>query len=111
MFNRDFKTETRTKVNGFGWSEYEAPTWKGEKIALKDDVDRVEKKLNLILEHLELEYVEETVESKRVPAKLEKLKKIKIPKSYFRGFDFCIFADQIEDTKPKKKRGRPKKKK
>lgn len=63
----------------------------------------VKKKLDLILKHLELEYVPETTE----PAKLEK--KRCLSSNFFDHLNMMVTSGATP-TKPKKKRGRPKKK-
>ena len=104
------------------------PMWRNEELATKKDMDslrkltaQTEQKLDLILDHLKLKYVPET-ETKE-PAKLvEKtnlnpflnLKNgaiINCP-DVFVGTPFASGGGSFESppTKPKKKRGRPKKK-
>ena len=77
-----------------------------------DDIERAQKnldtKLNLILEHLKLEYKPAT--EKKEPAKLVKrVSNLIYMGDYATGLTGGTWTP--EDEKPKKKRGRPKKKK
>ena len=88
------------------------PMWRNEELATKKDMDslrkltaQTEQKLDLILDHLKLKYVPET-ETKE-PAKL-----VETPKYTGDSFEWtgCGWIVSEAPTKPKKKRGRPKKK-
>ena len=79
------------------------PMWRNEELATKKDMDslrkltaQTEQKLDLILDHLKLKYVPET----KKPAKLVEKITVGCP----------IYVSDTPPTKPKKKRGRPKKK-
>jgi len=67
---------------------------------------RTDKKLDLILDHLKLKYVPET-ETKE-PAKL--VEKITVGSLMGEFFGCPMYVSDTPPTKPKKKRGRPKKK-
>jgi len=96
------------------------PMWRNEELATKKDIDslrkltaQTEQKLDLILEHLKLKYVPET-ETKE-PAKLvEKTGYLTVNAgNVHRWMDGKVSGGGGFDptpTKPKKKRGRPKKK-
>jgi len=83
------------------------PMWRNEELATKKDMDslrkltaQTEQKLDLILDHLKLKYVPETKTETKEPAKL--VEKITVGS--------LIYVPDTPPTKPKKKRGRPKKK-
>lgn len=74
----------------------------------REEVDEVNTKLDLILKHLNLEYVRET--KKREPAKL--VEKLSDEKSMFYNMflDNIISGPVAPEEPKKKKKGRPKKK-
>jgi len=69
----------------------------------REEMDEIRKRQELILDHLKLQYVPETKE----PAKL-----VETPKYTGDSFEWtgCGWIVSEAPTKPKKKRGRPKKK-
>lgn len=73
----------------------------------REEVDEVNKKVDLILKHLNLEYVRET--KKREPAKLVERDTFIAPPAW--GLIGLSSTDtSYPEYKPKKKKGRPKKK-
>jgi len=85
--------------------------WRNEELATKKDMDslrkltaQTEQKLDLILDHLKLKYVPETKE----PAKL--VEKTEYNFIGATGNSYLYVPSDTPPTKPKKKRGRPKKK-
>jgi len=87
------------------------PMWRNEELATKKDMDslrkltaQTEQKLDLILDHLKLKYVPETKE----PAKL--VEKTECNFTGATGNSYMYATSGPTPTKPKKKRGRPKKK-
>ncbi len=74
MFERDFKTIE----HDHSWGHEEYPTWKGEKVALKNDIQRLlerietlEEKFKTLANYLEVEYVEPSVSPAKVRKKNE----------------------------------------
>jgi len=89
------------------------PMWRNKELATKKDMDslrkltaQTEQKLNLILDHLKLKYVPET-ETKE-PAKLVEKEDWHPLIGELSGCP--MYVSDTPPTKPKKKRGRPKKK-
>ena len=72
----------------------------------REEMDEIRKRQELILDHLKLKYVPET-ETKE-PAKLEEKTTVGSLAGEF--FGCPMYVSDTPPTKPKKKRGRPKKK-
>ena len=72
----------------------------------REEMDEIRKRQELILDHLKLKYVPET-ETKE-PAKLEEKTTVGSLTGEF--FGCPMYVSDTPPTKPKKKRGRPKKK-
>lgn len=97
-----------------GYRELPLPAYKHEKmetekcLAFHEEVVELEKKINLILEHLNLKYVPET--EKKEPAKLVENKSGWIATCDALCGAITGSSCTYGESKPKKKRGRPKKK-
>lgn len=107
FWKKDFWTDQCNEMYPlFSFAEpYYVPMWKNRELATLEHVNYVNEKLDLILNHLNLEYVPES--TKNEPAKLVEKPQI----SGIAHFQTWIndMASCGMDTK-KKKRGRPKKK-
>lgn len=112
MFGK-FKTK---QVNPwYGWSSTEAPDYQpyfnGKRLARAEDLELINTKLNLILDHLNLKYVPET--KKKEPAKLVQKKDLytELNKEWHEAA-CALMGGNYGEEKPKKKttkkRGRPK---